>query len=214
LAEDIPVKLVLDLRQKGLDNEKIITELKNRNYNYKQIRDALEQASIKKTVLSSPSGPAPEIGVPPPPPPPGMMVMEEMPPPPEMMMQQAPAPQPMMAPPMPQKRGIDIDEIQRIIEEIIEEKWSESEKRLKHLEEWKTEITATFSGLQKRMDDFSSSIASMQGVLGEKTEEFNESMQSVDTEMRALEKALNRIVPSLSDNIKELRDIVSGVKEK
>lgn len=194
MANDIPVKLVLEMKAKGIENDKIVTELKNKNYNYQQIRDALEQAAIKKTVLGSPSGtPPPAAPAPGVPPVPG-----------------TPAP-PVASP--PPKKGIDIDEIQRIIEEIIDEKWIESEARLKKLETWKTENSAKVGGFEKRLDDFSNSLSSMQGVLSEKAEEFSETMQNVDTEMKALEKALNRIVPSLSDNIKELRDIVKEMKE-
>ena len=185
MSDDIPVKQVLDLKAKGYDNDKIVTELRNQNYNYQQIRDALEQASIKKTVLGTPGTPPPIA-----------------------------APKPTPAPsPAPSKKGVDIDEIQRIIEEIIEEKWNESEERIKKLESWKSSVSSKIEGFEKRLDDFSNSLSSMQGVLSEKAEEFSESMQNVDVEMKALEKALNRIVPSLSDNIKELKDVVKDLKK-
>jgi fructose-1-phosphate kinase PfkB-like protein len=34
-------------------------------------------------------------------------------------------------------------------------------------------------------------------------------MTDVDTEIKALDKALNKLIPALSDNISELKDIVN-----
>jgi hypothetical protein len=49
----------------------------------------------------------------------------------------------------------------------------------------------------------------MNTVLGKKAEEFNQTMTDVDAEIKALDKALNKLIPALSDNISELKDIVS-----
>jgi len=208
MPEGVPVQKVVELRNKGADNNKIIEALRSENYSFQQIRDAIQQADIKKSV-AEPKAKAPPspVGTPAPTPKPVM---------------QAPAPAPSAKPaaptpmpqPMPQKPGVDLDEIQRVLEEIISEKWRESEKVINDLNEWRAVVNTKIKDFDTRMSEFNSRIEALNTVLGQKAEAFNDTMSSVDTELKALEKALNRLVPTLSDNISELKSIVSGSKKE
>ncbi len=213
MANDIPVQEVIELRKQGADNEKIIDVLRSKNYSFQQIRDAIQQAEIKSSI-DSPSNPTPEtpkpespMGVPPPTVKP--QVQSQQP-------QQTTAPQPTTATMQPQTKrmAVDLDEIQRILEEIIEEKWKESEKTINSLIEWKIMADTKIKNMESQINELNSRIDSLNTVLGQKAEAFNETIENVDTEIKALEKALNRLVPALSDNISELKDIVSNMKKE
>ena len=107
-----------------------------------------------------------------------------------------------------------VDELQRIIEDIIEEKWKDVDKKVAKLDEWKakvdekvSELSSRVSELNKRVDDFAKTLAS-------KTEEYKETMNNVNTEMEALEKVMGKLVPGLAEEIKELRHLVEKIKKK
>ncbi|MBN1923300.1 MAG: hypothetical protein JW791_00895 [Nanoarchaeota archaeon] len=203
----VPVQRVVDLRQQGADNNRIIEVLRSENYSFQQIRDAIQQADIKKNVAS-----------------PGTPVQQQMPSPPmgspppsQPSMGAAPQPvqQAMPAPtPMPNKPMVDLDEIQRVLEEIIAEKWKDSEKTINQILEWRAMVNTKIKEFDARINEFSNRIDALNTVLGQKAEAFNETMQNVDTEIRALEKALNKLVPTLSDNISELKGLVTNINKK
>jgi len=212
MAEGIPVQKVIELKSKGADNNKIIDSLRSEGFNFQQIRDAIEQANIKKTVSN-----------------PGMDLSKEVPKPttpaptqnipvPQMNNTQT-APMPQNTPMQTQaqnyaskSQGMDLDQVQRILEEIIAEKWSESSKIIQSITEWKAVVNTKIKEFDTRMSEFNTRIDSLNTILGKKADDFNNTMQNVDTEIQALEKALNKLVPTLSDNIGELRNIVGKNK--
>jgi len=192
---EIPIQKVLDYRQQGLSTEKIIQSLISEGYSMQIIRDALQQAEIKKSIATNIAESA----------------QEEAPstPQPQTISKPTPAPQPAYAPAQPRQQGINIDEIQRILEEIISEKWAENEEVIRNIIEWKAVISTKIKEMETRMAEFNIRVDNMNSMLGKKAEEFNSTMTDVDTEIKALDKALNKLIPALSDNISELKDIVN-----
>ena len=47
-----------------------------------------------------------------------------------------------------------------------------------------------------------------------KTEEYNKTISDVNVELKAFEKVIDRLVPTISDSIKELRDLIDGLKKQ
>lgn len=205
MPEGIPVQKVVQYKSQGMTNDKIINALSGENYSYQQIRDAIQQANIKQNVGT-----------------PGVPVQQQQgsapTPQPAQTQQAQPAPSTAQIPQSqtPPKRmaNVDLDEIQRVLEEIIQEKWRESEKVINELHEWRAVVNTKLKEFDTRISEFNSRVDALNTVLGQKAEAFNETMQNVDTEIKALEKALGRLVPTLSDNISELKSLVGNIKQK
>lgn len=204
MAEGIPVQKVVDMRGRGADNNKIIDSLRSEGFTFQQIRDAIQQADIKKSV-GSPGTPIPPPTATPMPSTP--IAVPKLPTP------TIQTPSTPHAPVIPAKRGIDLDEIQRVLEEIIEEKWKESEKKLLKINEWKSAVNSKIRDFDTRLSELNKRVDALHTILGQKAEAFDETMRSVDTEIKALDRALNRIVPILSDNISELKGVVGELKK-
>jgi len=238
----IPISQVLAMKSQGMNNNQIANQLRAQGYPLTQIRDAIAQADIKSAVAPGPEmggmPPLPEMpdmmgmeGLPEMP----SMEMPEMPPLPESgpfpSYPQAQSNMP-MPPQMPRSFGAMplppaptpeatamgteqlVNELQRVIEEIIEEKWKGVDEKISALDVWKTKIedkmTSTdekTSELNKRIDDFSKS------VLGQ-TDEYQKTMSDVNSQMQAVEKIMGKLVPNLAEEIKELRNVVDDLKEK
>lgn len=200
---DVPVQAVISMRDRGLTNEQIINQLKSQGYKLQSIRDALTQAEVKSAAVmpKEPEMPPPLEAPPlPPPPMPGEVAPSKAP---EM---------PVFGAKVEKVRGAKIEEMERILEEIVDERWKDVTARFKTLEELKgkievkiDELNIKVNGLVKRMDNISN-------VMMTKVEEYDKTMKDVDVEIKALEKVMQKLVPNMAEQVKELRDIVTGLR--
>ena len=55
-------------------------------------------------------------------------------------------------------------------------------------------------------------IDSIQNTMVGKTEEYNKTISDVNVELQAFEKVIDRLIPAISDSIKELRDLIDDLK--
>lgn len=218
----VPVREVIALRQRGLPNEDIVKYLKKKGYSIAQIRDAITQVDIKtRAVGKTQEAPAPPPlpGMPPTMPMPKPIeapeikeVPEVTPPIPEV----SPPPVREPAPPEPTMLGSEeqVERIERILEQIIEEKWREASDRFRKLSAWRSKTDEKINLLDERVKELSSRLDSLNKLLMGKVEEYSETMEDVGTEIKALEKVMGNIVPSLSESVKELRGLTEKHKKK
>lgn len=241
---NVPISQVLNMKAQGMSNAQIANQLRGQGFSLTQIRDAMAQADIKSAVGGeTPPGmqqmpdfgppemgggdmgglpPMPEIG-----PMPdmggadmGSMPDFGMPPVPEN------APMPEM-PPMPQQQygqpqqqgfsantEVLVNELQRIMEEIIEEKWKGVDDKLTALEVWKAKLDEKTNSLFENVKQLNTRIDEFAGTIASRTEGYTRTIQDVNVQMEAMEKMMGKLVPSLAEEIKELRDVVEKVKER
>jgi hypothetical protein len=146
--------------------------------------------------------------------PPGM----EMPPLPEVsaqpnfQQQQMMQPTPMRSGPVASEQLIN--ELQRIIEEVIQEKWAEVEDKLNSLDVWKTRVDGRVESVAEQIKSLTGRIDDFGKGMMAKGEEYKSAMEEVGTEMSAIEKLMGKLIPSLADEIKELRNVVDKMKKK
>jgi hypothetical protein len=152
----------------------------------------------------------------------------EMPPLPEISQQspafQMPQQYPQAPMQMPSQMGVGgrnefsmeqlVNELQRVIEEIIEEKWSGVEDKLNALDMWKVKLEGKISELSNKVTESTGRIDEFSKGMVTKTAEYQSTMEEVGTEMEAVEKLMGKLVPSLAEEIKELRDVVDKLKKK
>jgi hypothetical protein len=184
-----PVQEVIDGKKRGLTNDQVISKLKSEGYSFSQIQDAFSQAEIKSAVI------APEL-------------------PPEPIMQ--PMVSEMAPPPMPSevRRDSSIDEIERLLEEIIKEKWKEVGAKLGTLDAWKIRIDTKLGEFEKSLAELRSRLDGLQNTLTARNEEYGRVIVDTQTEIMALEKVMGKLVPSMTDSIKELRSVIEDTKKK
>lgn len=199
--EEVPVSQVLSMKAQGMTNTQIANQLRAQGYSLTQIRDAIAQAEIKSAVVPS---------EPPLPPPPTPEVPELPPIPPSPPVQEMPKPE------KPEIKDIDkiVNELQIIIENIIEEKWKGVEDRLSELKAWKAKVDEKVNALNAKVSELTSRIDDFSKVMVEKTEEYKETMGEVGAQMEAIERLMGKLVPSLAEEINELRKIVEKMKKK
>jgi len=189
-----PIEQVMVMRQRGMGNDQVIRELERQGYNSSQIFDTLNQASLM--------GPNP-----------GIDQSQNFPQqqdfsqgqfmPPQQTIEQDQQPQPQ----------IDKDKIEEIAEAIIDEKWKEFEEGLKVIIEWKEKTESKINRLEQEIADLTSALNSLNKSLMGKISEYDKNISNVGTEIKAMEKVFEKVLPSLTENVNKLERLSKSAKK-
>jgi chromosome segregation ATPase len=108
--------------------------------------------------------------------------------------------------------GSNMESIQQILEQIIEEKWKNSATELNSLRSSLNINENSIEMIKDQIEKLDQRIDNIQNTMIGKTEEYNKTISDVNVELQAFEKVIDRLVPAISDSIKELRDLIDGLK--
>jgi len=219
-ASNLPIDQIKAMQARGYANNQIIQALQRDGYTSQQVFDAIKQAELSAAV----GAPLPEESAQP-----EMIGAEynEMPPsesgayPPEETYPDAPAMplpgQEKMPPPMGAPLGrtgtVDSERIEEIAEAIIDEKWEEIAKNINKIIEWKdtieTKIQSLDGDFSRLKQDFDKLHASILGKVGE----YDQNILNVGTEIKAMEKVFQKILPTLTENVSQLSRVTERMKK-
>ena len=186
-APGMPLDQIMVLKQRGMSNEQIVSELEKQGYNSTQIFDALNQVNIS----GQGSGQVPGMEMPQQDIPQDIQVQES-----------AQEPQP----------EINKEQMEEMAEAIIDEKWKEFEDDIKVIIDWKEKTEAKINKFEQQLKDLSSGLNSLHKSLIEKISEYDKGITNVGTEIKAMEKVFQKILPSLTENVNRLDRISKGSK--
>jgi len=196
----LPLKEVAALRSSGMNNEQIINQLKTQGYSFSQIRDALAQIDLRSQITDvndlsplAPSAPTSPINT------------------------EAPVEtitSPTSAAPVSDVGGkkLDVNEIERILEEIIRERWKEVESEMERFNVWRNKTESMVNSLNDKVNDLKTRLDMIQAQTMQKVEEYGKAMSESKVEIQAVEKAMSKLIPTLSENIQQLRNLVEKKK--
>ena len=197
-APGSPIDQAMVMRQRGMEDNSIIQELERQGYNPTQIFDALSRMSI------SGMGPGmeqpPQYGVPP----------QE-----EFAYDQPPSsyrePQPMQESP---RQDIGKEQIEEIAEAIIDEKWKEFEEDVRKIIEWKDKTELRIGQIEQQIKDLAASLNSLHKNVINKISDYDRNITDVGTEIKAMEKVFQKVLPSLTENVNKLERMAKGSRAK
>jgi archaellum component FlaC len=128
---------------------------------------------------------------------------------PDMIMPQAPMPPSSMPAREPY---VSTEKIQAVMETLLEEKWKDFEKRFDRIEKMKDDIKRPVSGLQNDISKLANKIEFLEKTMSEKVDSYGKNFMDISIELRALHKVFQTILPTFTENIKELRSIVDKAR--
>lgn len=200
----VPVQQVASLKQQGMSDSQIIQVLQRDGYKSHQIFDAMNQAEL----VSGAPRPLDDL-------PPESQQLQQPPQyPPQYAQQAYPAqftdqPEPMLSP----SADINYDRMEEIAESIIEEKWVELSKGIAKIIEWKerteqrvNELDTRITQLRESMDEISKSLFGKMG-------EYDKNMSVVGSDIKAMEKVFQQMLPSFTENVNELSRLTRNLKK-
>jgi len=117
------------------------------------------------------------------------------------------------APSMPSGKSTT-EEIEEIAEAIISERWQKFSRDFDEIKRSQEDISATISGMQEKISNLEKRMDMViQEILG-KVDEYGKGISDVGTELKAMQKVFGTVLPSFTENIKELQELVGEAKEK
>ncbi|MEM2916128.1 MAG: hypothetical protein QXT19_02110 [Candidatus Woesearchaeota archaeon] len=103
---------------------------------------------------------------------------------------------------------------EEVAESIIEEKWAEFTRELGKLNEWKDATTSRLDKIEQSVSDLKSDIDSLHKAVVSKVSEYDKNLLDVGTEIKAMEKVFQKVLPELTGSVAELSRITKTVKAK
>lgn len=126
---------------------------------------------------------------------------------------QGPEPLP---PPVPDMRQMPSGGrgVEEVAESIIEEKWHELQGDLAKFNEWKDKTDSRLDKLEQSFSDLRQELESLHKGILSKITDYDRNLLDVGTEIKAMERVFQKVLPELSSNIQELGRITKRVKEE
>ena len=194
-APGLPIDQVMALMQRGMSNDQIIAEMERQGYNSSQIFDALNQVGLSGGNVSQEP---PPMDVPQPP-----DVSPE---------QQYTGPEQQLEPTPPPQELINKEQIEEIAEAIIDEKWKEFEEDLKIIIDWKEKTEIKINQVEQQIKDLANGLNNLQKSLVSKISGYDKNITDVGTEIKAMEKVFQKILPNLTENVNKLDRLAKSSK--
>ncbi len=206
LNSNVPLPKILELRAQGTPNNQIIQILQNEGYSSDQIFDAMNQADMQQNIGQ------------------GMAAPETAP-------QQEGMENPMQMQPegyggyeqqqgyaQPGAGGMGMGDpnremIEETAEAIINEKWKQIGGSMQKLTESKDKIEHQVNKLEADFKHLQDNFDKLHQALIGKIGEYDQNILNVGTEIKAMEKVFQKILPTFTENVNELSRMTQRVKE-
>ena len=102
--------------------------------------------------------------------------------------------------------------IEEIAEAIIDEKWEEMMKNINKITEWKDNVDSRLNKLDQELKDVKDSFDKLHKAIIGKIGEYDQNILNVGTEIKAMEKVFQKILPTFTENVNELARITKDAK--
>lgn len=107
-----------------------------------------------------------------------------------------------------------VETIEEIAESIVNEKWEDLMSSVGNIAIWKEKVQTDIRSIKQELVRVEERFENLQRAILGRVEDYNRTMSSVGTEMKALEGVLERVLQPLASNIKELTRITEELKKK
>ncbi len=193
-----PIDQVLMMKQQGYTNNQIVQTLQSQGYSTNQIFDAINQAGLATLEpVEQPEMGMPSYG----------QGYEQYPQ--QQSFQSFQPPHEIQTPP-----SIDEERIQEVAEAIIDEKWEDFAKDVKRIVEWKDKSEDRIAKLEQQILDLRLSIDSLTKNVMSRISSYDQNIVDVGTEIKAMEKVFQKVLPNLTESVNKLDRMSKGYKEQ
>ncbi len=193
-----PLNDVLKMRQQGMTNTQIIDNLQHSGFPPDQIFDAMNQADLKASGSAMPGQYSQDM-------------YDQQAPPPDLMQPQDMSP-PDMGMPM-QQQSYDQGSTEDMVEAIINEKWEEIVKDINKIVKWKHQMEIKITSVEQKVKDLQDSFDKLHAAIIGKISEYDQNILNVGTEVKAMEKVFQKVLPTFTENVNELSRLTTHMKK-
>jgi hypothetical protein len=109
---------------------------------------------------------------------------------------------------------LNSNQVQEIVESIVEEKWEDLISKFGDINLWKESVNNDLESIKQEILRTQERFNNLQNILIGKVTDYNKSVIELNSEMKALEQVMQKIIEPLTNNVKELSKITSDLKKK
>ena len=109
--------------------------------------------------------------------------------------------------------SIDEERIQEVVEAVIDEKWEEFAKDIRKVIEWKEKSEDRIAKIEQQILDLRLSMDSLTKSIMSKISGYDQNIVDVGTEIKAMEKVFQKVLPTLTESVNKLDRMAKGAKE-
>ena len=109
--------------------------------------------------------------------------------------------------------SFDDERIQEVAEAIIDEKWEDFVKDIKKVIEWKEKSEERLTRIEQQILDMRMGIDALTKSILSKIQGYDQNIVDVGTEIKAMEKVFQKVLPSLTENVNKLERMSKGYSE-
>jgi len=126
----------------------------------------------------------------------------------------APLPEEQMGEPYaPAAKPFSRADVEGVVESVVEEKWNEFAKAHANINEWQEAMITRVDKIEQSVDDLRGDLDNLHKALVGKIGEYDKSLIDVGTEIKAMEKVFQKVLPTLTENVAELSRITKTAKQ-
>ncbi len=103
--------------------------------------------------------------------------------------------------------------IEEYVETIIDEKWQELERDIQKIVDWKTRSEQRITELNGQVLELKDKFDKLQSSVLGKVGEYDRTMQDVGADLKAMERVFAKVLPSFTDNVKQLNEITEKLRD-
>lgn len=118
--------------------------------------------------------------------------------------------------PVPDSSNMEMvtEDIEKIAENIIDEKWQKISATINEVEAWKKDVENQINSLKSSIDKMDSKVADTQKAMLSKVNDYNKTLTDVNVELKAMSKVFDKVLPTFTDNVKKLSTITGKISKK
>ncbi|MBW2987289.1 hypothetical protein KY336_01950 [Candidatus Woesearchaeota archaeon] len=195
-AKGIPTDRILQMQQQGYDNDQIVSVLQREGYKSDEIFEAISHADVKKGVTGAPVSNVTEPEAP----------MELKP----KAVGKPPAMGGIAPPPFAAKPEMNVEKIEEIAEAIIEEKWAEVTENINKVIDWKERTESKLNELDTKFGQAKTAVQGVKDELMDKLQEYDKQITDISTEVKAMSRVFEKLLPQFMESVSELSRVASG----
>jgi len=121
---------------------------------------------------------------------------------------------PSFQPSFQQQSQVSSDYVQKIVESVVEEKWDDLISKIGDVNLWKESVNNDLEAVKQEILRVQEKFNNLQNILVGRVHDYNKNVSELNSEMKALEQVMQKIIEPLTTNVKELGKITSELKKK
>ncbi|MBI4450629.1 hypothetical protein HY642_01525 [Candidatus Woesearchaeota archaeon] len=115
-------------------------------------------------------------------------------------------------PEQPMQQAQQPADVERIVESVVEEKWKQLQSDEQKQADWRDKVDGRLDKLEQSLSDVKADVENLHKAIISKIGEYDKNLLDVGTEIKAMEKVFQQVLPQLTENVQELGRITRQQK--